>query len=77
MEGAVDEDRDLEVDTLTNGQPVELIPRHSSNVVHLSFGSTSAWLTSLGKIAGSFFQYSCKNKQSVFLICAIFDFDIL
>ena len=30
MEGIVDEDRNLEIDMLTNGKPVELIPQHRS-----------------------------------------------
>ena len=37
MEGVADENRDLEIDTLTNGKPVELIPKHRSDVVELSF----------------------------------------
>ena len=28
MEGVVDKDRNLEVDTLTDGKPMELIPQH-------------------------------------------------
>ena len=36
MEGIVDEDCDLEIDTLTNGKPVELIPQHR-NVVELPY----------------------------------------
>ena len=35
MEGVVDKDRNLEVDTLTDGKPVELIPQHRSDVVEL------------------------------------------
>ena len=35
MEGIVDEDRNLEVDTLTDGKPMELIPQHRSDVVEL------------------------------------------
>ena len=36
MKGVVDKDCDLEVDTLTNGKPVELIPQHRSDMVELS-----------------------------------------
>jgi len=35
MEGIVDEDRDLEVDSLTDGKPMELIPQHRSDVIKL------------------------------------------
>ena len=35
MEGVVDGDRDLEVDTLMDGKPVELIPQHRSDMVEL------------------------------------------
>ena len=37
VEGVVDEDRDLEVDMLAYGKPVELIPQHRSDVVELPF----------------------------------------
>ena len=37
VEGVVDEDRNLEVDTLTDGKPMELIPQHRSDVVELPF----------------------------------------
>ena len=37
MEGVADKDRDLEIDTLTNGKPVKLIPHHRSDAVELSF----------------------------------------
>ena len=37
MEGVADKDRDLEIDTLTNGKPVALIPQHRSDAVELSF----------------------------------------
>ena len=35
VEGVVDKDRNLEVDTLTDGKPVELIPQHRSDMVEL------------------------------------------
>ena len=35
MEGVLDEDRNLDVDTLTDGKPVELIPQHRSDMVKL------------------------------------------
>ena len=37
MEGVADKNRDLEIDTLTNGKPVELIHQHRSDAVELSF----------------------------------------
>ena len=37
VEGVVDEDRNLEVDTLTDGKPMELIPQHRSDMVELLF----------------------------------------
>ena len=37
IEGVVDEDRDLEIDTLTSGKPVELIPQHRSDLVEHPF----------------------------------------
>ena len=36
MKGTVDEDRDLEVDTPTDGKPVELVPQYRSDVAELS-----------------------------------------
>ena len=46
MEGVVDEDRDLEVDTLTDGKPVELISQHSAQEWYGRPSSCSrlAWL---------------------------------
>ena len=35
MEGVVDKDCDLEVDMLTDGKPVELIPQHRRDMVEL------------------------------------------
>ena len=35
MKGVVNKDCDLEVDTLTDGKPVELIPQHRSDKVEL------------------------------------------
>ena len=35
VESVVDKDRNLEVDTLTDGKPVELIPQHRSDMVEL------------------------------------------
>ena len=35
MDGIVDEDRDPEVDPLTNGKPVEFVPQHRSDMVEL------------------------------------------
>ena len=35
MEGVVDKDRDLEVDTLMDGKPMKLIPQHRSDMVEL------------------------------------------
>ena len=35
VEGVVDKDRNFEVDPLTDGKPVELIPQHRSNMVEL------------------------------------------
>ena len=35
MKGVVDKDCDLEVDTLTDGKPVELIPQQRSDMVEL------------------------------------------
>ena len=37
MKGVVDKDCDLEVDTLTDGKPVELIPQHRNDMVKLPF----------------------------------------
>ena len=35
IDGAVDEDHDLEVDPLTDGKPVELVSQHRSDMVEL------------------------------------------
>ena len=35
MKGVVNKDCDLEIDTLTDGKPVELIPQHRSDMVEL------------------------------------------
>ena len=35
MKGVVNKDCDLEVDTLMDGKPVELIPQHRSDMVEL------------------------------------------
>ena len=37
MKGVVDKDCDLEINTLANGKPVELIPQHKSDVIELFF----------------------------------------
>ena len=37
VDGVIDEDRNLEVDMLTDGKPIELIPQHRSDVVELPF----------------------------------------
>jgi len=36
VDGVAHEDRDLEIDTPTNGKPVEWIPQHRSDVVEFS-----------------------------------------
>ena len=36
MKGVVNKDGDLEINTLTDGKPVELIPQHRGNMVELS-----------------------------------------
>ena len=35
MDGVVDEDRDLELDPLTDGKSVELVPQHRRDMVEL------------------------------------------
>ena len=35
MKGFLDDDRDLEVDPLTDGKPVEFVPQHRSDMVEL------------------------------------------
>ena len=35
MKGVVNKDCDLEIDTLADGKPVELIPQHRSDMVEL------------------------------------------
>ena len=51
MKGVVDKNCDLEVDTLTDGKPVELIPQHRSDYGRTSSCSRSTWLRRWGQIA--------------------------
>ena len=43
MEGVLNEDRDLELDPLANGKPVELVPQPRSEMVELPLVRESAW----------------------------------
>ena len=69
MEGSIDEDRDLEVDMLTDGKPVKLIPQHRSELPPVrdqpGCSVEDRLQSSHNNVCGTGKRYFCNNRPDL------------